>query len=231
MWVPELAYQKVLKSLGISRSTEEIAKALARAEKDSETQGLRSVYGKVSYREYWHRWNSIVLDHLAISITEKLLAEIQARWFDCAESELYPDVKKVLLELRKMKLKTGLISTAYEEDIDAIFEKVGLHRELFHIVIGANTIKKEKPHPDVFKYALEKLKVKPEQAIFVGDHIDADYKGAQKVGIRPLLMRRTVTPEASNASLQTIGSLAEILQYINEDYRHKPTKTAKPKSS
>lgn len=48
---------------------------------------------------------------------------------------------------------------------------------------GADTIGKVKPHPEAFKYALEILRVKPEEALFIGDKIDDDYKGAEEAGI------------------------------------------------
>ncbi|MEM3011484.1 MAG: HAD-IA family hydrolase, partial [Candidatus Bathyarchaeia archaeon] len=83
---------------------------------------------------------------------------------------MHPDVAETLLKLKKLELKLGLVSTGYEEDIHTIFEKINLQRELFDVIIGVNTIKKEKPHPEVFRYALAKLNVEPSQALFVGDN-------------------------------------------------------------
>jgi putative hydrolase of the HAD superfamily len=213
MWIPELVYKKVLASLGIRRPVGEIREALARTEEEFKLHRYRVTYGKVPYEEYYDRWDSVVLRHLGVPEDRRLVREIQAGWFDHADCVIYPDVKDTLTKLKQTGLKTGLISTAYEEDIDAISRKAGLEIDLFDVVIGANTIKQEKPHPDVFRHALKKLNVKPEEALFIGDNIDADYKGAEKVGIRALLIQRT---ETKTPRLRTITSLKEIFKHISQ---------------
>ncbi|NIU82600.1 MAG: HAD-IA family hydrolase, partial [Candidatus Korarchaeota archaeon] len=72
--------------------------------------------------------------------------------------------------LKQRGLKIGLISTAYEEEIHFIIEKADLEKTTFDIIVGVNTIRKVKPDPDIFNYAISRLKVKPEEAIFVGDN-------------------------------------------------------------
>ncbi len=114
-----------------------------------------------------------------------------------------------------MGLKLGLISTAYEEDINAILERAGLEKRLFDIVVGANTVKKEKPHPDVFRHALSKLDVETEETLFVGDHIDNDYKGAKAVGIHALLIEREHKSPDNTCDLERIRSLQEIFKFID----------------
>jgi putative hydrolase of the HAD superfamily len=212
-WIPEVTYQKVLASLGIKKSVEDIKKALDKTEQMFKKSNYRSTYGKASYNEYWQKWDSQVLRNLKI-FDERLAKEILVRWFDHADCTTYPDTKESLARLRQMGLKLGLISTAYEEDINAIFERASLEKSLFDIIVGANTTKKEKPHPDVFKYALRKLKVKPEETLFVGDHIDNDYRGATKVGIRALLIQREKRISDSISDLNKISRLQEIYKFI-----------------
>ncbi len=213
-WIPEVIYQKVLVSLGINRSVEEIKEALSKTEKEFKESNYRSMYGKVNYIEYWEKWDSLVLKNLKI-FDECFAKEIVKRWFDYADCVTYPDAKETLARLKPMGLKLGLISTAYEEDITAIFERANLEKDFFDIIIGANTIKKEKPHPDVFKYALEKLKVKPEETLFVGDHIDNDYRGARAVGIDALLIQRENRSPDNISDFKRINSLEEIYKFID----------------
>lgn len=89
-----------------------------------------------------------------------------------------------------MEVRVGLVSNAYEEDIDAILNKANLEKRLFDIVVGVNTIKKAKPQPDIFRYALDKLDVEPKDTLFVGNHVDNDYRGARAVGMHALLIER-----------------------------------------
>lgn len=213
-WVPEATFHKVLGSLGISRSVDEIKKALAKTDEEFDTLNYNSFYGKVSYRKFWNRWDSLVLRHLGLPKDEKLIRNIQARWFDYAECEIYFDVKETLHKLKHMGLKKGLVSGGYEEDVYAILETITLPKELFDVIIGANTIKKVKPHPDVFRYALKELKVKPDETLFIGDAIDDDYKGAEKVGINAILIQRTENHTNKTSHLRTITNLEEIFKYI-----------------
>ena len=54
--------------------------------------------------------------------------------------------------------------------------------------------------------------MKPEEAMFVGDNVEADYKGAENAGIHALLIDRT---EKKQSGLKTIKNLKEILSQIN----------------
>jgi putative hydrolase of the HAD superfamily len=214
-WIPEVTYQNVLASLGIDRSIEELEKAIAKTEEEFKESNYRSRYGKVSYTEYWERWDAQVLTRLGISGEENLAKQVKARWFDHANCITYPDTIVTLNRLKQMGLKLGLISTAYEEDIDAILEKAGIAKALFDTVVGVNTIKKEKPHPEVFRHALSKLNVEPSETLFVGDHIDNDYKGARAVGIHALLIERERRSTEDASDLERIRSLQEIFKLID----------------
>jgi len=213
-WIPEVTYRSVLASLGINRSVEEIKEALSRTEEEFGKSNYRSMYGKVSYTEYWEKWDSQVLRNLGIAQDERLAKEVMERWFDHVDCVAYPDTKETLARLKLMGLKLGLISTGYEEDITAIFKKANLEKSFFDIIVGANTTKKEKPHPDVFKYALRKLGVKPEETLFVGDHIDNDYKGAIAVGIDALLIQREDRSQDNTSDLKRISTLEEIYKFM-----------------
>ena len=116
------------------------------------------------------------------------------------------------MELQRRGLKLGLISTAYEEEIHFILEKANFEKVAFDIIVGVDTIEKAKPDPDIFKYATSKLNVKPEEAMFVGDNVEADYKGAENVGMYALLIDRT---EKKQSDLRTIRNLKEILSQID----------------
>ncbi len=214
IWVPEIVFKRVLYSLGIDRPIEEIREALARTDEQFSSPSYRSLYGKIPYREYWSLWDSHVLKHLRIPGCEKLAGEVSARWFEHADCEAYPDAEETLVKLRKMGLKTGLVSTGYEADIYAILGKAGLQKDLFDVIVGADTIGRVKPHPEAFKYALERLGVKPEEALFIGDKIDDDYMGAEGVGITPILIQRKVGEASKSHSLRTVTSLREIFQFI-----------------
>jgi HAD superfamily hydrolase (TIGR01549 family) len=209
---PEEVFQRVLFSLGISRSLDDMKKAFLNAEKEAEDINLLASMGKIKSDEFWHQWDSLVMKHLGIAEHEELAKSFtHSKWMEFVDSTLYPEVKEVLLELKRRGLKLGLISNGYEEEIDLALEKADLEKETFDIIVGVDTIKKVKPNPDTFMYAISKLHVKPEETIFAGDDVEADYKGAQNAGIQALLLDRT---GRSRSDLRTIKSLKEILSQI-----------------
>ena len=215
LWIPETVYHRILTSFKINRSIEEIREALVKAQKDSERLKYEQLFGKIPYEEYWNKRDGLLLRHLGLPPDRKLLKKIQTRWFDYAECPLFPDVNPVLSKLRERGLKMGIISTGYEQDIDAITQKTGLQKDLFQVIVGADTLKKTKPDPEVFKYALTKLKVKPQETLFVGDEIDADYRGAENAGIHALLIQRTENKTSQTSDLNTIASLEEVFKYLD----------------
>jgi 2-haloalkanoic acid dehalogenase type II len=215
LWIPETVYHRILTSFKINRSIEEIREALVKAQKDSERLKYEQLFGKIPYEEYWNKRDGLLLRHLGLPLDRKLLRKIQRRWFDYAECPLFPDVNPVLSKLRERGLKMGIISTAYEQDINAITQKTGLQKELFEVIVGADTLKKTKPDPEVFKYALTKLKVKPQETLFVGDEIGADYRGAENAGIHALLIQRTENKTSQTSDLTTIASLEEVFKYLD----------------
>ncbi len=206
---PGEIFQRILTSLGISKSLDEIKMAWLNAEKEAEDTNLLSLFGKLQREEYWYKWDSLVLKHLGIAENAELAKTVQSKWFDFVDFILYPEVKDVLMKLQQRGLKLGLISTAYEEEIHLVLERVNLEKTTFDIIVGVDTMQCMKPHPDIFKYALRKLDVRPEETIFVGDNVEADYKGAENAGLHALLIDRT--EKQKQGDLRTIKNLKEIL--------------------
>jgi 2-haloalkanoic acid dehalogenase type II len=213
-WTPEITYQSLLSAFGVSRSAEAIKEAIELVEKEFAESNFGSEYGRVSYTKYWDRWDTKVLKNLGISQSQIPANEVLAKWWKYANCVAYPDAKDSLERLRQMGVRIGLVSNAYEEDIDPILSKAGLEKRLFDVVVGVNTVKKAKPEPDIFRYALAKLDVKPEETLFVGDHVDNDYKGARAVGIRALLIGRESTSIDNASNFERIKSIQEIFKFI-----------------
>ena len=209
---PNEIFRRVLASLGTSKSIKDIENATLKAEQEARDLSLLSSYGKMKLQKYWNKWNSLALKHLNIADGEELANLIHSMWFDHVDCTPYPEVKEVLSKLKQMELKVGLITTAYEEEIDLILDKAKLMKKTFNIIVGADTIKKVKPHADVFRYALEMLKVEAKETIFVGDSIDADYKGAQKAGLQAILLARRGNHQGEG--FKTIKNLKEIVAHV-----------------
>jgi len=210
---PAEVFQRILTSLGIYKLLDETKKAFLNAENEAKEIDLFSSFGRMEREEYWLQWDALVLKHLGIVENAELAKTVQSKWDHFADNTVYPEVREVLSELKTRGMKIGLISNAYAEEINECIQKAGFGVAEFDVVVGVDAIGNMKPHPDVFKYALHKLNVQPEEAIFVGDSVEADYKGAKNVGIYALLIDRT--EKQKQGDLRTIKNLKEILSHID----------------
>jgi len=203
-------FRRVLRSMGTARRESVIEQAILDTEKRLKAEGFMEKFGKIPCAEFWGRYDSSVLERLGI-VDEKgdIVREVAEVWFDFADITVYPDSEPTLRKLREMGIKTGIISNAYEEEIHQVLSRAGLRMKMFDVAVGADTVHRRKPHRDVFVYALRRLRVRGEEAMFVGDDVDADYRGAEKAGLRSLLIMRE-RPRKELKGTKTISCLSEI---------------------
>ena len=214
-WLLEDTFHKILLSLGINKPIEDVKRAISQTRQDLRNLDCCPKYGEASYTEYWSLWRSFVLKHLGLHDNERLLREIEAKWSNYVECKAYDDVKEILLKLEENGLKTAVISTAYKEDVHTIMEKAGLQERMFDLILGADSLEAMKPDPEAFRYALKKLGVKPREALFVGDDVEADYKAAEKAGIKAVLIQRTEDSTVETCGLRVITTLKDVLECID----------------
>ena len=90
-----------------------------------------------------------------------------------------------LLEaLRERGLKLGLVSNAFDPGwlLHRDLEQMGLAERLDFSVFSSE-VGKRKPHPAIFERALSALDVSPGEAVFVGDRLYEDVRGAGELGM------------------------------------------------
>lgn len=176
--------KRALNHCGISRSLEEISHAWREAEKELDFRDLTKLLD-----EFWIQWNERILSNLHVESSNQTAKFIKAHWWDYSDVSLYPDAEKILPILKERDLKTGLVTNGLQSDVDAILPKVGL-QDFFDVVVVIDTLRKMKPDVEVFQYALEKLRTAPSDAIFIGDEMEADYRGARRAALTAYLIDR-----------------------------------------
>jgi len=130
--------------------------------------------------------------------------------------QLDPDTLEVLANLEN-KYLLGLISNAKSEwQVKSILAKFQLER-FFKIILISASLRVRKPRPDIFLKALDSLNITPDEAIFVGNSLDADMAGARGVGIRSIHLRKdssiresSIDPEAA------VSSLSQVAKIVND---------------
>lgn len=134
----------------------------------------------------------------------------------------FVDTLEVLPRLRQKGLCLGLITNAFQPIRMRMreLEAYGLLEYLDNrCLISAADIGYLKPHPTIFKVALEALGVTADEVVFVGDSREADVAGAQNVGIRAIqrvneettkpLGNANIVPDAKISNLHQLESLLE----------------------
>ena len=139
-------------------------------------------------------------DELWIAFTERIVrgmggdadgarecaVELVAVWEQHDKFTLYDDALPVLAALRAHGLKLGVISNG-SRDLE---EFVRHHALEMDCAVGSRDFGRTKPHPDIFRRALELLGVEAGEAAMVGDSYEDDIEGARGLGMRAFLLDR-----------------------------------------
>ncbi len=157
---------------------------------------------------------------LRTAVAERFLTPgHRARLSDLAESfwtyppsALYPDVLPALREIgRSARIavvanQRAVVAEALERD------GVAGHIDVWAL---SEVVRADKPDPAIFHHALDEAGVEPRHAVHVGNRLDTDVRGAQRVGLRTVwVLRGEAPPRPTTEQLrepdETVSSLAEL---------------------
>jgi len=127
---------------------------------------------------------------------------------------VFPDVPPLLGELRARGIVVGAVSN-WVWSLPELLHSLDLVTR-FDFIAASSRVGFEKPHPEIFRYALRQADVPAESVIHVGDHLDADVRGAQAVGIGGVLIDRfgRYADDELLPDVPLIRSLGELLPMI-----------------
>jgi putative hydrolase of the HAD superfamily len=121
----------------------------------------------------------------------------------------FPETMAALERLKKKKIKMAIISNTPVFSAPEVIEKFGLDKYFDLIVLSfeAGMLKQD---VEMFRHCLDKLGVKAEETLMVGDSIETDMEGAEKAGIKGVLVDRRGRREYP----QKISTLEGLDQYV-----------------
>jgi putative hydrolase of the HAD superfamily len=99
-----------------------------------------------------------------------------------------PGAVECLRELRKRGYRLGLI-TVCSEDVPEVWNETAFV-DLFDSTVFSCAVGLRKPDPRIYRLACEQLAVEPEEAVFVGDGANDELAGAERIGMRAVLIHR-----------------------------------------
>ena len=96
--------------------------------------------------------------------------------------EIRPENIETLAWARQ-RFRCGMISNFdYAPAIYRLLDRYRI-RESFECVAVSAEVGWRKPHRRIFEYAFDAMRIHPSEALFVGDHLDLDLRGASEVGM------------------------------------------------
>jgi len=101
----------------------------------------------------------------------------------------YPHVLETLEYLKSRDLKLGIITDAPR--VKAMQRLEGMNiAHFFDLIITSDDTREKKPSVKPFKLAMEKLNLRPEEILFVGDSFIKDMRPTGKLGMKTLRIKR-----------------------------------------
>ena len=140
-------------------------------------------------QNFWAEYEVIVLKFAGVDVPHDLALRIFTRMRELDRRFiLFDDVLPVIKLLRQRNIIIGLISNL-NRTLDAYCDTLGLTPYVSFTVVSYE-VGEEKPHPKIFRTALERAGVEASETIHVGDQYESDVVGARGVGITPILLDR-----------------------------------------
>ncbi len=93
---------------------------------------------------------------------------------------------KEILDYLNSSYKLHIITNGFKEVQHRKLKSSGI-LEFFETITTSEDVGVKKPHPKIFETALSRAEAKVEESIMIGDNIEADILGAQKLGMRAIL--------------------------------------------
>ena len=112
-------------------------------------------------------WENILRDDYVPTLQEEYNAYKQDNPLPYKEL-IFPDVLKVLNEVKSQGLKIGLASSSVKADIFRALEENRL-QGFFDIVLSGEEFKESKPNPEIYLTALKQLNVQASHALIIED--------------------------------------------------------------
>ena len=165
---------------------------------------------------YWNEYLRALMEQVHVpeakrkDVTDRLGARFREVNF---WSRVFPETPVFLDSLRARGYYLGVISNSMGW-IEEQLGNVGLARR-FDTILDSAVVGIEKPHPGIFRLALERAGVRAAEAIFVGDTYATDIGGAQLAGLRGVLFDFIgAYPDADCPRIRSLQELDQVLERL-----------------
>jgi HAD superfamily hydrolase (TIGR01509 family) len=202
-WNPRADFEETVLDHHPSLTERQFAEAIA--------AGDRFFAASSSTPDYddYHR---VMLRHLGVDPTERLLADLSREVPPSAVLEVFPDVVETLEELSRRGVRMAVVSDAWP-GLPDLHAGLGIDRFFEAYAISA-VLGCTKPDPRMYHHASTALGLSPERCLFVDDDPDL-VAAAIRLGYAGRAMCRNTTVSA----VPSVTSLTQLLDLFEPDAR------------
>lgn len=123
------------------------------------------------------------------------------------------DVRQTLMELKQAGYVMAVLSNR-DKPFQDVLDSHGIS-EFFSFSLSGGEVDSYKPKPGLFEHALNRARIAPEQAIYVGDNYFADVVGSRRAGLQPVLFDPDmIFPEADCKTIHSFNELNSVIKDI-----------------
>ena len=159
-------------------------------------------------QQYWDIYYAELLSQLPQH--RDLIPDLIASTRNSANWEFVPSGTEEQLQRLKKKYRLGVISNSDGRMAD-LFVRLDLAK-YFETITDSGRVGVQKPHPEIFRAALQALDVPAEESVYIGDVYSIDYAGARGVGMHAIMMDPFGT--YSQNGVPRVTELAEIEKLV-----------------
>jgi putative hydrolase of the HAD superfamily len=152
---------------------------------------------------------------IGVELDPETQLEMMWTWYQAMlrHARIGDDVIATLTALRNRGLKLGLVSNTFippaTHDRHLTESKL---IDLLPVRVYSSEVKYRKPHRRIFEIALQRLGTASHETLFVGDQIDADMRGARRVGMKTAWRCRNGSTLSAGDCDYCIRNVSELLK-------------------
>ena len=147
--------------------------------------------GDAAEREWWRQIVRLTLERssgrpLPDEVAADCFEALFAHYDSSAAWRVFPEVVEVVDQAGREGFRVAVVSN-FDRRLHRVLEECGLS---FEFVLTSADARSRKPDPSIFRQALKRLGLSPDEVLHAGDSAAADGAGARAAGIEPYLLER-----------------------------------------
>jgi putative hydrolase of the HAD superfamily len=187
-------WAELARSVLLDLTPDDLAHAYAQVEEevDRETPGSEPDFEQRVVR-YWSRILSVASGRTVGEGTGARFVEARRATEREHPLPLYSDVRRCLDRLTGERRRLGVVSNSSSEArVRRILDQAGI-LGYFEKVVSSGSEGVRKPDPEIFRRAVARLEVRPDEALYVGNLPRTDALGARNAGLHSVWLHRDGT--------------------------------------